>query len=241
MALFYRYSIYWLVVVLAFSAAAQATPPDYRLRVARAYGYREFNRLEYLRFTINVDDGGQRVARSWRWLPHLAEGETVEWLPGAESSRKLVYHTSDLLEPDPGDAKIREINRLFVNDIYWLLYPYKLVEGYGLSVRPVIEPVRRPSGVGYGKKVVITYSPEVSDTPGAVYELYLGKGDRISEWLYRKNENATPSRHTFWENHARIGPYLLSLNRPAPDGSFRVWFTDIEVKLFGSKKVYRHE
>jgi hypothetical protein len=38
---------------------------------------------------------------------------------------------------------------------------------------------------------------------------------------------------TTWEDHRKAGPLTLSLDHKSADGKFRVWFTDVAVRVAG--------
>jgi len=66
-----------------------------------------------------------------------------------------------------------------------------------------------------------------------VYELFVDKSYRIVQWIYRKGGDPTPTRVTTWEDYKRVGPLTLALDHKSADGKFRVWFTDVAVRLAG--------
>jgi hypothetical protein len=88
-------------------------------------------------------------------------------------------------------------------------------------------------GQGEADCVVVTYPSEGSDTPGDVYELYLDQDSRLTQWIYRRGGSEIPTRIATWDDHRYLGPLVFALNHQGDDGDFRVWFTQVGVKLAG--------
>jgi hypothetical protein len=80
---------------------------------------------------------------------------------------------------------------------------------------------------------VVTYPPAGGYTPGDVYELYLDDRFRLTQWVYRRGGSEKPSRITTWEDHRRVDALTFSLNHQGEDQNFRVWFTNVGVKMIG--------
>ena len=83
---------------------------------------------------------------------------------------------------------------------------------------------------------MVTYPPSVGYTPGDVYELFVGDDHRILQWVYRRGGALEPTRMATWEAHRTLGPLVVSLDHRVPDGTFRVWFTDVALRLAGSQE-----
>lgn len=45
---------------------------------------------------------------------------------------------------------------------------------------------------------------------------------------------AKPTLAATWEENRHLGPLVVSLNHRGTEKGFRVWFTDVAVKLVGS-------
>jgi hypothetical protein len=109
--------------------------------------------------------------------------------------------------------------------VYWDL-------GAALSDRG---PAPLPIGSGTGRRLVVAYPPDKGYTPGDVYEIFVDERFRIQQWIYRKGGAAQPTRITTWEEYERLGPLTVSLLHRSADETFRLWFTDVGVKLKGQK------
>lgn len=197
--------------------------------VASAYGFEEFDRIEAIRYTFNVELPDRRISRSWIWYP--AE-DTVVHDPGA-GGESTTYKRNRL--SGGGSEALRAIDAGYINDRYWLLFPFHLVwdrdariEDAGIGTAPIS---RQPL-----QHLVVRYPSKGGYTPGDVYELFIDGNQRIAEWIYRKAGSPEPTRITTWDDHRRVGPLTLSLDHRGIEGPFRVWFTDVAVKLKGEDR-----
>jgi hypothetical protein len=82
--------------------------------------------------------------------------------------------------------------------------------------------------------VVVTYPATGGYTPGDVYDLYLDDDYRLIQWVYRHGGSEKPTRISTWNDHRKVGPLTLSLNHQGEDQNFRVWFTNVGVKMAGA-------
>jgi hypothetical protein len=148
-----------------------------------------------------------------------------------EQGGTVVYERA-VLAGQPGE-QIKKVDPWFVNDNYWLIFPLRLYWDQSATVVEDEAPVNVPIGSGKARRLVVTYPKTEGYTPGDVYELFIDNSGRISQWIYRKGGDPKPTRVTTWEDYRREGPLTLSLDHNSPDGSFRVWFTDVAVRLAG--------
>jgi hypothetical protein len=114
-----------------------------------------------------------------------------------------------------------------------LIFPLRLYWDRSATVTADDAPANLPIGTAKARRIVVSYPTTEGYTPGDVYELFVDDSDRIVQWVYHKGGNPTPTRITTWEDYRKVGPLQLSLNRMGPDASFRVWFTDVAVRLAG--------
>jgi hypothetical protein len=200
---------------------------DTRQKLAEAYGINGFNQIEQIRYTFNVQLGEKNVSRSWIWEPKI---DQVTFNAGS-NAQPVVYARSKISAVSSDNLK--KIDGWFINDNYWLLFPIHLAwdrqakgEDIGMAKLPI--------GEGKARCLVVTYPPEGGYTPGDVYELFLDDSFRVIQWVYRKGGSTVPTRIATWEDYRKVGPLLLSLNRQGADKNFRVWFTDVAVKIKNS-------
>ncbi len=223
----YTFMLAVLTAALVWGCASQARKAgaDVRREIARTYGIDGFAQVEAIRFTFNARVGAKQVRRSWMWKP--ASGEVVY---GADRPSEAVtfFHP---LAADAADSGQRDLDAKFVNDRYWLLFPLHLVWDQTAEVEDQGR-ARRPIGGGEARRIEVRYPSTGGYTPGDVYELFIDIDGQIAEWVYRRGGDVRPTRMSTWEDHRRLGPLLISLDHHGPDG-FRVWFSDVAIRLKG--------
>lgn len=194
-----------------------------RHRIADAYGVHSFPQVEELQYTFNVKAGDRGVRRSWRWWP---KQDSVEYVGGSAGTKPLKYSRAGI---DSAGDDVRRIDAMFINDEYWLTFPFHL-EWDQKSHVTVEGQVPLPIGDGKGLKVVVHYPLSAGGyTPGDTYDLYLGDDNRIVQWTYHNGADSTLSRSCTWEGDLPFGGITLPTEHVGPNGSFRLWFTDVHV------------
>lgn len=227
----------WVLVAAAaslLSACAATDRPtsaaDIRSDIAGSYGIASFGQVDEIRYTFNVKLGKKQVKRSWIWWP---KSDRVEYRPGDDQTKAVQYSRNDL--DGSASDEIKKIDAAFINDQYWLLFPYHLVWDQQTTVADI---GRQPMPIGgqSARSVVVTYPPSGGYTPGDVYELFIGPDNRLMQWIYRKGGSVGPTRVTTWQDHRKVGPLTLALDHQGPNADFRVRFSDVAVKLKGSDR-----
>jgi hypothetical protein len=215
------------VIVIAWGCAAWNPSGSTRTWMAEAYGAKAFNQVEELRYTFNVQLPDRVATRSWSWEP---KKDRVTFTTPGESG--VTTYNRATLGTHPTD-QLKKIDALFINDNYWLLFPLRIVWDDSVSIREDPAPASLPIGTGQARHMVVTFPPQGGYTPGDVYELFYDSSGRIVQWIYRKGGDATPTRITTWEDYRQLGPLTLALDHQAASGGFRVWFTDVAVRVSG--------
>ena len=225
---------FWFLPILAGLVAGCATGPGEATRplqrsVPAAYGIEGFQQVEAIRYTFNVRLPDREVRRSWIWWP----GEDRVTSAPVDGGDPVTYRRSELAAGAAPD--LAEIDARFINDRYWLVFPFELAwddtirtEDRGEGTGPLTGRTLR--------HLVVYYPPTGGYTPGDVYELFADGDGRLAEWIYRKGGSPTPTRTTTWEAHRRAGPILVATDHKGPGGDFRVWFTDVAVKVKGDDR-----
>lgn len=217
-----------LLLSLVLAAAAHSEADPARERLARAYGIQEFGQVEEIRYTFNAKIGERVVSRRWAWMP---QADRVTFLGTDEQGGTVAYERAGL-GPQSNEL-IRKVDPWFVNDNYWLIFPLRLFWDRSAVVTVDQTPAALPIGTGQARRLVVSYPTNEGYTPGDVYELFVDKSDRIVQWIYRKGGDPTPTRIATWQDYRRAGPLTLSLDHRGADDGFRVWFTDVAVRLAG--------
>ena len=221
------------VLVLAVTSRAQTRPPIAE-QLAKTYGLDSFGQIEAIRYTFNIQFPGVNVSRSWVWEPKTGqvsyEGKDKDGKPV-----KVTYLRSQL--SSQSDAVKNEIEPAFVNDQYWLVFPFHVYWDSSADVQDMgIQKL--PLGKGSARRVAVKYPPEAGGyTPGDTWELYVGSDNRVEELVYHRGGPKKPSIViASWAGYKKAGPLLISTDhRGTADGKpLRVFFSNVSVKLTGS-------
>jgi len=222
--------------VLVFPAAswAQTRPPVIE-QLAKTYGLDSFGQIEAIRYTWNGEIPGLfKLTHMWEWEPKTGkvsyEGKDKDGKPV-----KVTYIRSEL-SSQPDNVK-NEVDPSFVNDNYWLLFPFHAY--WDTSATVTDEGMRKlPAGNGSAKLVAVKYPSEGGGyTPGDTWELYLGKDNRVEQLAYHRGGPKKPSLViATWAGYKKAGPLLISTeHRGTADGKpLHIFLSDVSVKLTGS-------
>lgn len=222
------------VLILATASSAQ-TPSPIAERIAKAYGLDSFGQVEAIRYTWTIT-GVINLSHTWEWNPKTSvvsyEGKDKDGKPV-----KVTYMRSQL--SSQSDAVKNEIDPGFINDNYWLIFPF---HAYWDSSATVTDQgmQKLPLGRGSARLVAVKYPSEAGGyTPGDTWELYVGKDDRVEQFVYRRGGPKKPSVVIMtWAGYKKAGPLLISTeHQGTADGKpVRISISDISVKLAGSDK-----
>src|SRR5690606_28107103 len=198
------------------------------------YGAEAFPGVKALRYKFNVRYKGKDVVREWAWFPVSDSvryrGPDEKGLPvTAAYSRRNSYSMSS--------APVAAIDKSFINDQYWLLFPLHLKWDEGLELR-----ISEPGGTDSGKspsdrkksaeafKLTVVYPDAGGYTPGDAYDLFVDSSATLKLWVFRRGNATEGGREAFWSEPVEIGGLYFSLDHPGPDKDFRLWFTDVKVE-----------
>ncbi len=184
-------------------------------KIADANGFENFEKVNQLYFTFNVKvNDTVRSQRSWKWYPKENKIELTE-----------KGETFSYIKKDTLDEQAKVADQKFINDTYWLLFPYQLMwsdfnfEFNQTATAPISQQQMQGLTVNYG---------DGGYTPGDTYRLYLSDDLMVKEWTYESAGGRTLT--TTWEDYETFNGIPISKMRKSPDGSFQLYFTDIEVK-----------
>ena len=220
------------VLLLASAACAQNCPPAAE-KIAKAYGIDSFGQIDAIRYTFNIDLPGLKASRIWIWEPK-ADRVTYEAKDKAGNPVKVTYVRSQL-SSQPDNVK-KEIDPGFVNDQYWLVFPFHACWDTGAHVEDT-GMQKLPLGGGSARRVVVKYPSDGGYTPGDTWELFVGPDNQVKQFVYRRGGSTKPSVViATWAGYKKAGPLLISTDhRGTADGKpLRLTFTDVAVKLAGS-------
>jgi len=225
-----------LIVPLTAAMSAIAAPPgegnETAMRIATAYGIDGWAKIERLDFTFRAKLPGrdEAIVRHWRWWPK--QNRVKQRFP--ESERDAIDYDRGEVK-DGGSKEARQADKHFINDHYWLLFPFQPVWSNPSVTDEGEAPL--PIGEGNAKKVVVQYPSEGGYTPGDAYWLYVDDAHRIVQWQYLPGGDEREAMAHTWQKHRRLGPIVVSLEHTGPNGDFRLWFTDVTATLTNGKTV----
>ena len=234
----YRVAIIGLLAfaILVFSPTswAQTRPPIVE-QMAKTYGIDSWGQIEGIRYTFNIDLPALKLtlAHTWEWEPKTGK-VTFEGKDKDGKPVKVTYLRSQL-NSQPANVK-DEIDPAFMNDQYWLVFPFHVVWDTSADVQDKGKQ-KLPLGKGTADQIIVKYSSDVGYTPGDTWELFLGSDKRVEEFIYRRGGPKKPSLViTTWAGYKKAGPLLVSTeHRGTADGKpVRIFFSNVSVKLAGS-------
>jgi hypothetical protein len=224
------------VLVLTSTSWAQTRPPILE-QIAKTYGLDSFGQVEAIRYTFNLDlPGVIKFSHAWEWEPKTNkvsyEGKDKDGKPV-----KVTYKRSELASQP--DAVKNEVDPAFVNDNYWLLFPFHAY--WDTSATVTDQGMKKlPVGSGSAELVVVKYPSELGGyTPGDTWELYVGKDKRVEYLVFHHGGTKKPSLViAAWAGYKKAGPLLVSTqHRGTADGKpLHIWLSDVAVKVTGSDK-----
>jgi hypothetical protein len=225
-----------VILVLVPTAWAQTRPPIAE-QMAKTYGLDAFGHIEAIRYTFNLQVPGVDLSRSWVWQPqtdHVSyEGKDQDGTPV-----QVTYQRAQL--SSQSDAVQHDIDPVFINDQFWLLFPLHVVWDGNATVTAEGRHTL-PLGEGTAERVVVQYPSEGGGyAPGDTWELYVGADHRVEAFLYRGGGAGLQKRPRVlvatWAGYKQAGPLLISTeHQGTADGKpMRLFFSDVAVKLVGS-------
>lgn len=224
------------VLLLAPASWAQSRPPILE-KVVKTYGLDSWNQIEAIRYTWNGEIPGVfKLSHTWEWEPKTGK-ISYEGKDKAGKPVKVSYLSSQL-SSQPDTVK-NEVEPAFVNDNYWLLFPFHAYWDTGATVTDK-GMQKLPMGSGSADLVSVMYHPEAGGyTPGDTWDLYVGKNNRVEQLVYHRGGSTKPSLvTTTWTGYKKAGPLLISTeHHGTADGKpLHIFISNVAVKVTGSDK-----
>jgi hypothetical protein len=223
-----------MLLVLPAILGAQERPPILE-KVAKTYGIDSWDKVEAIRYTWSVDIPGLfKASHKWEWEPKTGK-ITFESTDKDGKPVKVTYDSSQL--SSQSDQVKNEVEPAFVNDNYWLLFPFHAY--WDTSATVTDEGMKKlPVGTGSADLVSVKYPTEAGGyTPGDTWELYVGKDNRVEYLVFHHGGTKKPSLvNATWAGHKKAGPLLVSTeHRGTADGKpLHIFITGVAVKVTGS-------
>ena len=223
-----------MLLILPATLGAQQRAPILE-QIAKTYGIDSWNQIDGIRYTWNGEIPGLfKLSHKWEWEPKTNkvsyEGKDKDGKPV-----QATYVRTDM-SSQPDSVK-NEVDPAFINDNYWLLFPFHA--NWDTSATVTDEGMKKlPIGAGSAKLVVVKYPSEAGGyTPGDTWDLYVGKDNRVVQMVYHRGGPRKPSLVTAtWAGYKKAGPLLFSTDHrgTADDKQLRIFISDVSVKLTGS-------
>ena len=215
------------------ASAPERSSAAVREQLAKTYGLDDFGKVEAIRYTWNAQFPGVNLSRAWVWEPKT--GRVSYESKDKDGKPVKASYIRAQLNSQPDSVK-NDIEPAFVNDNYWLLFP---LHAYWDSSADVQNKGSQslPIGNGSADLVSVKYPSEGGYTPGDTWDLYVGKDNRVEQFVYHRGGPKKPSVvTTTWEGYRKAGPLLISTdhNGTADGNTVRIFITDLAVKVTGS-------
>ena len=222
-----------LLLILPATSGAQQLPPIAE-QMAKTYGVDSFGQIEAIRYTWNAELPGAKLSNRWEWKPKT---DTVSY-EGKDKEGKPVKATYQRSQPSSqSDAIKNEIDPAFLNDQYWLLFPFHVV--WDSSATVTDEGTQKmPIGNASAERVMVKYPSDGGYSEGDTWELYVGADNRIEEFIFHRGGARKPSVViATWTDYKKAGPLLISTDHRgmADEKPARISFSDVSVKVTGSE------
>ena len=180
--------------------------------VLQKYGFKAFDKVESIRFTFHGKAlGFIGPSHTWIWKP---KSDSVTFVDkGISYSRKNV------------GEEHRGIDKSFVNDQYWLMFPFHMAWDKGMVITVDTGLSESPRHKESLRKIRVTYMEPGGYSPNDSYDLFVAPDGLIKEWTYHKRGGKWGMSWT-WEDHAEYSGLRFARDHR---GLFRIRFSDIVV------------
>lgn len=188
--------------------------PEILIKIANAHGFENWLEINELKYSFNVDRGGDVFTRSWTWQPK------AEKVSMTTADTTLTYNLNKV------DSTLQRTDQAFINDKYWLLFPFQLAwdDNFDTEIKSKIEA---PISEKKLTEVSINYKNEAGYTPGDTYKIYVDENHIIREWSYIPNGKQEPAMSTSWEDYETFKGLKIAKTHQNKDKTFKLYFTDI--------------
>ena len=149
--------------------------------------------------------------------------------PGKDGKPMTYSYTTGKI--DKNDTAGAFVDARFINDQYWLLFPFHLIWD---KKAEITDAGMRHYPINKKRKatcLIVKYPPSAGGyTPGDIFELYIGKDNLIHEWIYRAG-GKKEGRALTWEGYKNFNGVHISTVHNVANKSFKLWFSDIKIML----------
>lgn len=186
-------------------------------KIAHAHGFENWNNVSEVQFTFKVDrDTIKGTGRSWIWKPKTKDITLMT------QTDTLSYNQTKI------DSLAQRADRAFINDKFWLLFPFQLVWDKSATIS---EPIKATAPISAEEmnKITLLYPNEGGYTPGDAYDIYYKDDFFIREWTFRQGNSAEPSLSNTFENYQDFKGIKIAIDHKKDNGRWNLNFGDVKV------------
>ncbi len=211
-----------LVVAIVIIACNDANTPEEiekseAVLIAEASGFHNWDNVNEIKFTFNVDRTDRHFDRTWTWEPKT--GKVI-----MESAKDTVVFNHKSVDSTSFGA-----DTAFVNDKYWLLAPFNLIWDDTAEIT-TSEKVLAPMSKDSLRMLTIAYPAEGGYTPGDAYDYYYDDNYDIKEWVFRHKNGEEPSMITSWEGALDVNGIRIYTTHNNMNRDVKIYFTNVSIK-----------
>jgi hypothetical protein len=196
---------------------AEAKEPEVYKKIAIANGFKEFDSISKIKFTFNVKvNDTLRSERRWVWD-----------LNSKKISLTEKDSTMSYIKKDSIAKEIEYIDQRFVNDSYWLLFPFQLK--WANAEFSEQKMAKAPISGQEMQMLTVSYPSEGGYTPGDSYDIYFDDENMIREWVYKASGGGRELATT-WEDYQDFEGIKIAKMHKSKDANFQLFFTDISIE-----------
>ncbi|MCK8523927.1 hypothetical protein M0D21_20285 [Aquimarina sp. D1M17] len=185
--------------------------------IAFANGFKNWDKIQEIKFTFNVDRDTLHYDRTWKWRPK----ENLVTLISQKDT--ITYNRASI------DSSSQKADQGFINDKYWLLAPFNLSwDAASFTSEHSLKDIAPISGKEM-QRLTIVYNNEGGYTPGDAYDFYFEGDFLIKEWVFREKNTKEPSLITTWEDYSDFNGIKIAKTHQRNEGNWKLYFTNIEV------------
>ncbi|MEP2936929.1 MAG: hypothetical protein ABJM06_00945 [Gilvibacter sp.] len=185
--------------------------------IAEASGYHNWDNVNEIKFTFNVDRPDRHFDRTWTWEPKTGNVKMESLNDTVVFNHKAV------------DSASYGADTAFINDKYWLLAPFNLMWDSTATIT-TSEREMAPMSQDSLRMLTITYPSEGGYTPGDAYDIYYDDAYDIKEWVFRHKNGEEPNMITSWEDAKDINGIKIYTTHNGMSGGVKIHFTNVTIK-----------
>ncbi|NBC57364.1 MAG: hypothetical protein GVY05_03630 [Bacteroidetes bacterium] len=184
-------------------------------KIAYAHGYEHWPSVEKIEFSFVVNPGEQEMIRHWIWYPKNDKVTLVK------ENERITYKRDNIMQ------EFVDTDKAFVNDSFWLLFPFHLE--WGVFNYETIEGVKSPIQQKESTKLIVKYPNEGGYTPGDRYDVYLDQNQHIIEWAYYPSGKKEPALLNTFEDLSNFDGIKINMIHRNPDTGFQLNFRNVSI------------